>query len=164
MSDPLFHITMQCVHETATGTCFFPLQSTSLSPLHFPSANSASLDLVRTQTESTQSQCHSAPTLWNRLPNTLQHAEGIASFRRHLKLYLFQLVSLSGLDMVLIGSPPPQSLLHPCPHSSFSSQLTIITVPSSQFPLVTIPCPQSSLSSLFHVLIFPFPHSHSSLS
>ena len=93
----------------ATGTCFSPVVHFALSaPLPKCRLSISGFGENTNRKHSVAvSFREAAPTLRNRLPNTLQHAEGIASFRRHLKLYLFSThVSLSDLDMVLIGSPP----------------------------------------------------------
>ena len=128
------------------------------------------------------------------MPNTPQHAEGIASSRRHLKLYLFSthvtqrprhgshrissptvpLASLSSQFLLVTVNYPHSSVLTvPSRHNSLSSEFPLFTVPcphislssQSQFPVLTVPFLTVTVCChQFPVLTVPSPHGHSSLS
>ena len=52
-----------------------------------------------------------APIIWNEIPTTLKYCESLASFRRHLKTYLFKIA----FPPQIVGGPLKLMMIPVCP-------------------------------------------------
>ena len=52
-----------------------------------------------------------APIVWNELPTTLKSYESLASFRKHLKTYLFKIA----FPHEIVGGPLKLAMIPVCP-------------------------------------------------